>query len=283
MAPMSFAVRNARPEDYRVFVRLFPELGVNDPVAQPDGWEREMMGMTLICEDEGGQALGYTFFQLIAEMAYVRHLVTAPEARRRGVGRALLEAVLERARAASPSCTSWCLNVKPENRAAVALYESMGLVRRFASKAIRVEWFIVDGRRTLHDASIAVRIIAPEEDARVEPAMNLMRGELATTGRAREGRVVLGLFDGDTPLGAAVFNPHYPGAYPFRAARPELALVLLAAIRPYARPTDEWIQVVCEDQPSVADALLAAGATLVLDIVNMSSTIATAVPTAATR
>src|SRR4051794_22065087 len=154
MAPMSFSVRSARSEDYAVFLRLFPELGVEDRVAEPDRWEREMMGTTLICEDVDGQALGYAFFQHITDTAYVRHLVTAPGARRRGVGRAILADILERARAASPPCTTWCLNVKPENTAAVALYESMGLVRQYPMKALRVAWSIVEAQRSVQDAYI---------------------------------------------------------------------------------------------------------------------------------
>ena len=70
-------------------------------------------------------------------------------------------------------------------------------------------------------------------------------------------------------VGATIFDPSFPGAYPFRAARPELALVLLRAIRPSARPGDAFVRVVCEGQADVANALLAAGATQKMDSLHM--------------
>ena len=98
-----------------------------------------------------------------------------------------------------------------------------------------------------------------------------MSGQLAMT-RGFGGRVLMGLFerDGrDTVVGGTVFDPAFPGAYPFRAARPELAFALLRAIRPYARPSDLHVKVVSEGQPAIADALIAAGARVVHDIVHM--------------
>lgn len=281
------AVRAARPEDYAVFVRLFPELAVPDPTVEQDRWAREMMATTLIAEVGGGpaaaQAVGYAYFQIIRETVYVRHLVTAPEARKRGVGKALMTAIAARAVAHVPPCTSWCLNVKRDNVAAIALYTRMGLTRAFESRALSVGWSAVDSRQTLHDASIVARVITPDDDARVEPAMKLLRGQLAAS-RQMAGRVLVGLFDDETVVGATVFDPQFPGAYPFRVSRPDLALVLLDALRPYARKEDSVVNVVIEGQPGVAEALIAAGATVRLDAVHMSSeTIATAVPVAAIR
>jgi GNAT superfamily N-acetyltransferase len=281
----SLGVRAARPQDYAVFVRLFPELEVDDEVVDQPKFVREMMATTLIAEGRGAtgelQAVGYAYFQIMGGTAYVRHLVTAPEARKAGVGRTLMTAIARRALEAA--CTSWCLNVKPANRAALALYERMGLTRAFQTRVLTVPWSLVDARQTLHDASISARVIDPADDPRVEPAMKLLSGQLAVS-RRLEGRMLVGLFDGDAVLGATVFDPIFPGAYPFRVARPDLALVLLDALRGYARSAHATISVVIEAQPDVADALVAAGATVKLDIVHMSSsTIATAIPAAAVR
>jgi hypothetical protein len=173
--------------------------------------------------------------------------------------------------------------VRPDNVGAIALYTRMGLARAFESRALRVPWSIVASRETLQDARILARAITPEDDARVEPPMRLLAGQLAAS-RRLEGRVLLGLFDDEEVLGATVFDPSFPGAYPFRVARPDLAVVLLDALRPYARATDALINVVIEGQPDVADALVAAGATVKMEAVHMSSpTIATAEPTAAVR
>jgi GNAT superfamily N-acetyltransferase len=271
-----------------VFERLFPELWVEERPVEEGRWAREMMPTTLIAEAGGGPeplgAVGYAYFQIIRDTAYLRHLVTAPEARRRGVGRALMTAVAERALRHTPPCASWCLNVRPDNIAAVALYERMGMTRAFETRALRVAWTIVGARQTLHDARVLARVITPEDDARVEPPMKLLSGQLAAA-RQMEGRVLVGLFDDDgTVLGATVFDPTFPGAYPFRVARPDLPLVLLDALRPYARPDDTLVNVVIEGQPDVAEGLVAAGATVKLDMVHMSSsTIASALPVAETR
>ena len=278
-------VRAAGPEDYAVFERLFPELAVEEKTPERARWERERMPTTLIAEAgaaaEPPRPVGYVYFQIIRDTAYVRHVVTSPEARQQGVGKALMTAVAERAVANVPPCTSWCLNVRPHDVAALALYTRMGMTRAFETRALRVPWSVVDSRQTLQDARILARVITPEDDARVEPPLNLLHGQLAAS-RRLEGRVLLGLFDDEVVLGATVFDPTFPGAYPFRVARPDLALVLLDALRPYANPTDALVNVVIEDQPKVADALIAAGATVKLDTVHMSSrTIATAIPVAA--
>ena len=98
--------------------------------------------------------------------------------------------------------------------------------------------------------------------------MRLDDGQLATA-RAVSGRVLKMLEEDGQVVGAAIFHPDFPGAYPFRVARPELALVLLRALRPHARPEDAKLGIMTENQPDVAEALLAAGATLKLDIVHL--------------
>jgi ribosomal protein S18 acetylase RimI-like enzyme len=59
-----------------------------------------------------------------AEDCWLEDLYVAPEARREGVGRALVEAVIERATARG--CRRVELDVNSENPAAMALYHSLG-------------------------------------------------------------------------------------------------------------------------------------------------------------
>jgi len=264
------SLRKTRPAaaaDHRAFVRLFPELGVEDPILEPDRFERELVPTTIVLED-AERVVGYVYFQIIDGRAYVRHLVTAPEARRTGVGRALLAAVVERGRAAG--CTEWCLNVKRENTAAIALYEALGMARAFESKALRLEWARLQDVPNVPSTRTTTRSIEPADDARVETALGLMKGQLAM-GRHAGDRVLLALFDGEDVVAGTIFDPAFPGAYPFRAARPDVAFALLRALRAHARPTDSFIKVVCEGQPAIADALIAAGATVVHDIVHMKA------------
>jgi GNAT superfamily N-acetyltransferase len=266
MSSAKHRIRPAGPADYAAFTQLVPELAVGDPIPEPAKFALEYMPNTLIAE--GAEAphpvLGYTMFHVIKDIAFVRHIVTAPEARRRGVGRALMEVVLERARAAA--CTTWCLNVKPSNTAAIALYEGFGMAHAFASRALLMAWSLVEAPSASH---VSARLIAPEDDARVEAATRLLSGQLAMA-RRRPERVLLALYEGEAIVGATIFDPTFPGAYPFRAARPELAFTLLHALRPYARASDPTLKVVTEDQPEVADALIAAGATVLHDIMHMS-------------
>ena len=68
---------------------------------------------------------------------------------------------------------------------------------------------------------------------------------------------------------AAVFDPTFPGAYPFRAKTIDDATSLLHALRPHARPNDDIINVVTEDQEALADALIAIGATVRIETMHM--------------
>ncbi|MBX3191941.1 MAG: GNAT family N-acetyltransferase [Labilithrix sp.] len=245
-------------------MRLVPALAVPDPVPPADRWERELLPTTLVAEGEGG-VVGYTYFQILQNVTYVRHLVTAPEARRAGIGKALLEAVADRGRAAG--CTTWCLNVMTTNTAAQALYEKVGLARRHLTHPLTLAWSILDG------ASCAPATIFPieaEHDARVERETPLVPGLLAL-GRTR-GRVMLALEENGRIEAATIFDPSFPGAYPLHVARPELAFPLLRALRPHATGHDT-INVVIENHPEVAQSLLAAGATLKFEIAHMSGSL----------
>jgi hypothetical protein len=205
---------------------------------------------------------------------YIRHVIAAPEARRRGVGHALLAGAVARARDAS--CTTWCLNVKPDNVAAIALYEKMGLVRSFESRAMKIDWAHVEAASAPDPAGISARAIRPEDDARVEAATRLVSGQLATA-RETPDRVLIMLEDAANAVaGACIFHPHFPGAYPFRVTRPELALTLLRAIRPHARPEQTLVNVVVEEDLTIADALGALGAQVKLEILHMKGPLAAA-------
>lgn len=260
------------PADYVAFVRLFPELAVDDPVADQAKFDQELVPTMLVMESANGPAdpgrvIGYTHFQVMNDVVYVRHIVTAPAARRTGVGRALMAAVAARARTAG--CTSWCLNVLRGNAAARALYESVGMAAAFDTKALHLDWANVHAvDASMQDTHVMSRLLEPDDDACVETDLRLMSGQLATT-RAFGGRVLMGLFEGNRVVAGTVFNPAFPGAYPFRAAHPDLAFTLLRAIRPYARPADLHVNVVSEGEPAIADALITAGARVVHEIVHM--------------
>lgn len=256
-------IRPAIQGDYPTFARLFPELRVPDAVPAPETFEREMMATTLIAERDGAPA-GLAYYQVLDGVGFLRIIISDPSARRSGVGRALMGAVRDRFRDAG--CSEWRLNVLPHNAAAIALYESFGLRPRYRSKVLGFRWALLDAQPRVAGA----RTLEPGDDARIEATMNVLPGLFADA-RAKGNRVLRLVEVGEEVVAAAIFDPAFPGAYPFRARRPDVAIALLHALRPHARPADDSLGIVVEDQPEIADALVAIGATLRLETMHMGA------------
>jgi GNAT superfamily N-acetyltransferase len=258
------AIRPARSHDYPVFTRLSPELHVDDPMPSAERWTSDIAPTMLIAEREG-RPVGYGFFQVLHGIGYVRNVVSAPEARRTGVGRTLMSAMAAHFR--SHGATAWCLNVKPTNLPAVRLYESLGLKLMHASAALRLNWDKLDDL-PLDPPNAVVTFISPADDAELEPALGLPRGLL--TDYRDKRRTLLQVRHAATrePLGAAAFDPAFPGAFPFRAQKPEHGALLLRAMRAHALSEHDWVQLVIENQPQLIDVLKAAGATVHLEFVH---------------
>lgn len=198
-------IRPARNEDYKVYTRLLTQLGTGDPAPPPSRWTDEIRGQTL-CAEREGVVLGYVFGQSLAGVGYVRNLVTDVPARRQGVGAALMRAIAARFRA--DGCARWCLNVKPDNAAALALYASLGLRARYRGASLRVTW---DALRGLADppSEVTADVCREAHDEAVETRWDLPRGQLAY---ARAHGWVLrrvGLTEG-----GRVLQPHVPRGVP---------------------------------------------------------------------
>jgi ribosomal-protein-alanine N-acetyltransferase len=73
---------------------------------------------------EDGRIVGYICLWEVADELHVTNIAVHPDARRRGVARALLDSVFARARAAASRMI--LLEVRPSNAEAIALYESFG-------------------------------------------------------------------------------------------------------------------------------------------------------------
>jgi ribosomal protein S18 acetylase RimI-like enzyme len=258
---MPHVIRSARAQDHAAFVRLFAELGTDDVPLDAARFTAEMLPSTLVATNEHEQVVGYAYAQWMDGVAYVRGVVTAPEARRTGVARHLMQETAARARA--QGCHSWCLNVKPDNHGAIALYNSIGLERVFDSTAMRLPWKNVPSQMA---EGIRARRVEPDEDAQVELTLRLVQGQMSSA-RRTEDRVILML---ESPagavLGGAVFHPHYPGAYPFAPLAAEHTLALLQAIRPHAGPSDPFINLMIEGLPEVVTELGRLGATVRLHV-----------------
>jgi ribosomal protein S18 acetylase RimI-like enzyme len=94
----------------------------------------ELEGVQLMARDaEDGSALGFaTVYWLwstsrAARIGVMNDLFTAPEARRRGVGEALIRACLDAVRERGAAVLQW--QTASDNLSAQALYEAMGGIR----------------------------------------------------------------------------------------------------------------------------------------------------------
>ncbi|WP_437641921.1 GNAT family N-acetyltransferase [Sorangium sp. So ce854] len=255
--------RPAAAADYEHFARLFVELDVGNPVLPRDRWEGALARDTLIFERDG-EVVAYAYVQPLRGVGYVRHVVVAPSHRGRGVGGGVMRAVAAHLR--GRGCTRWCLNVKPDNTAAVRLYRSLGMEHAYVLTTFRLAWDAVARLpRPFH--RVAARPAQPSDDVALEAAFAMPSGQIAEA-RGRGGLVLLCLVDpaaeAAAPLGFASFDPLLPGAFPFRVAAPELAAPLLDAIRPHAPRAPEALLVTVEDDDTLVALLRDAGATVQL-------------------
>lgn len=256
----------ARTDDHDALVALFQELETGDPA--PDRAQFEALApTTLFARDEQGRRLGYAFFQLFGAECFVRHLVSAPEARRRGVGRALMAEVARRARAAGAH--TWRLNVRSDNQPALRLYEALGFARALETVVLRVTWRALGPE----EASPVARAIADDERAQIERAFELPSGLV----QHARGKVLVATFEAGRVTSFGCFDPTFPGVYPLRATRVDAALATLRALGRAALPIEDearpWrrdgVQIVVEDAEAVAQALLARGAREVFRITQL--------------
>jgi ribosomal-protein-alanine N-acetyltransferase len=265
---MTVSVRDASIADYAVFARLFPELLVPDPLPSAEQFAQQILPRAVIAED-GGAPAGYAHYRFYGRRVHVVHVITDPGARGRGVGRALLEAVRERAvRAGS---VDWYLNVKRDNGAAIRLYERAGFVAESESWALRAEWANL---LALDGSSSAVAVVAPPaDDARLAERFGADAERIAFS-RGRAGTVVVAVSNGSEPPGAfGVFDPAFPGVYPIGVAHLDLCRPLFAALHAHAR--HDYVNVSVERDRALADHLRAAArATLHFEIVRMGSPLA---------
>ena len=87
----------------------------------------------------GMRLLGFSIFWVVHDELHILNVATAPEHRQRGVGRAVLEATLDRGRL--KRCTLATLEVRRSNEPAIRLYKGFG----FRPVGIRPNYYVDEG------------------------------------------------------------------------------------------------------------------------------------------
>ena len=254
-------IRDATADDYDAYTRLLPELRVADPVPSHARFADELRARIVVAED-GGAVVGYLLLEHMAGIGYIRNIVSDPARRRTGVGVALMTAARERFVAAG--ATTWCLNVKPENEAAIGLYERFGMRTAYRSTILRLPASVA-----LSPTDLVVAPLPADRDALVEPGFSLLPGQLASA-RARPSRYALALSRDDEVLGACVYMPSIPGAFPFRLHAPEHAAAFIAGVRAFVPiPEATFMQVGVEDNDALAAEVRRLGAYVQLELLHL--------------
>lgn len=261
---LTFALRPADAADYPVFARLFPELGVADPVPTPEQFASRMLPHVVLLEQDG-EALGYSFWQLYGRKAHVVHVVVDPSARGRGAGRALMQEVLGRVQA--QGCERWYLNVKQDNAPAIALYRRCGMSIEHEGWATRITWANLATLPEAPGGTVAYTLEG-SDDAVIPASLGVDAERLALL-RTRQDVVLLAVREANEPVAVAAFDPAFPGVYPIRVARPELARSVFDALRPSAR--HEHVYVTVEGDRALYDRLSTAGGELLHAFYRMSA------------
>lgn len=151
LAAVGFRVRRMTPEDLTQVMAI-------EQVAFSNPWTLEMVKKeltqdwsTILLAEEPGpdrwQVVGFSIFWLVADEIHVLNVATAEPHRRRGIGRAVIEATLDYGRA--HRCRLASLEVRRGNEAAIGLYKALG----FKAVGMRPNYYTDDRE----DAVVMVR------------------------------------------------------------------------------------------------------------------------------
>jgi hypothetical protein len=224
----------------------------------------------------------------------VNYLMVHKSYRRRGIATALLQAVAQKLQEEPTCCSQWRLHVRPDNHAATALYRNkFGFQKCHGTAEVHLtSWDSVLDQETKEegeekkpddndDDMIGVQPVSPEEEAAIESTFGLVRGVFAQA-RAFGGRIPLQLKkrrqgnsknengDNELLLGCCIFDPAFPGAYPFcvqnkREEKPlaaddlfGFAKKLLQEMYKHRHTEKEDVFLLIENQDALVEALVAA-------------------------
>lgn len=256
-------LRLAKPEDHGLHARFFAQLGTPDPPLERERWQKELAPTTAFLED-GGVTIGYACWEAAGLHVHVRHVVVDEAQRGRGFGSQLMHELAKNFRRGG--ARAWRLNVFAKNVPAIALYEKLGMRAVHSTAVLRLDWEHIP---RLPQADSQPGELEPGLDAIAESRFRLLDGQLARA-RERSGVRLIAAFEGEGTLqGLAVFDPHYPGSFPFCCAQPVHARTLLSAMHESYEGAAPQVQTVVEDDAALVAHLERAGALRLKDILHM--------------
>ncbi len=143
-AKHDFVIRQMTVEDMPAVMALEKQAFKNPWSAELLQRELQHEWSTILLVEEEREAgapvlLGLAIFWIVHDEVHVLNVATAPEHRRRGVARAVMDEVLARGKARR--CTLATLEVRRSNEAALQLYRSLG----FRPVGIRPNYYVDEG------------------------------------------------------------------------------------------------------------------------------------------
>lgn len=255
-------IRPARAGDHAAYVRLFAELGVPDPVPGPQRFAEALVPQMRVACSASDEVVGYVSWRPYGAVAHVIQIAVDAQLRGRRIGEQLLMHVAGEARAAG--CTRWYLNVKRDNHPAIRLYERCGLRFELESVLMKIVWTCVPA------LEVRAHLAEPGDDVAIAARFGMPVERIAMF-RARPAYRLVTVRDDAAVIAFAAFDPSFPGAATFCAARPDLAASLLAAMRAHADPRFEFVRVTVEGNRALADAVLALGAERTFEILRLGA------------
>jgi ribosomal protein S18 acetylase RimI-like enzyme len=224
--------RAATAADYPLFVQAQGWLGLTFAPLPEERWREHILPTTFFLETDDGELAGYASCRPFGARGDVRQIAVAPAHRRRGVGRALMRRVAERLRAAG--CKEWRLEVQAGNRAAIALYEAVGM--RAIGEQTTFRLSATELQALVAGAAFVEEELSPvsaDDVTAVEARFDLPPGKLARMEAVRPGGAVWVIERDGRLEGLARFHPELAPdlgiVFPLRAAGVADAQALLAA------------------------------------------------------
>lgn len=259
-------LRPARFEDYRVFARLFRELGVAEPPPPHEAWAAELLPLSLFHEGpQGPQA--YAVTEVMGEVGFVGQLVVDAAARGQGVGRRIMEELAERFR--ERGCRTWALNVKRANVAALGLYTSLGMRPRREATTLTVSRALVEALPAAPPGLEVVPAVAAEWEP-LTAAFRMIPSKLQSLAKRPSHQILRLSRAGErNPWGLGMMDLRLGGVlFPFFAPTPGHARVLLEeALRRIG--ADGPLHVVVMDDAPLAKLLRDAGAPVEMETLEL--------------